>query len=122
MNASEYQKLAARTLIDAPQFEIGDNDTMILWNVIGLAGEAGEVCDLVKKGILHQHGLDVPKLAEELGDLSWYLAATCTKLGLDLGDVMAANIDKLRRRYPEGYSSEDSKKRVDVEEKGGEDE
>ena len=87
---------------------------MVIWNAIGLAGEAGEVCELVKKGIFHQHGLDREKLAKELGDCLWYIAALCTKTGLDMGEVMEENINKLKLRYPNGYSSDDSQKRVDV--------
>lgn len=114
MNASTYQQLASRTLIDRPGFEISDNDMMIIWNAVGLAGEAGEVAELVKKGIFHQHGLDVEKMEKEIGDCMWYIAALCTKLNLDLGEVMAANIEKLKVRYPEGYRSADSLARVDV--------
>ena len=53
MTAREYQLLAARTLIDAPDFQLTDEQVMIAWNVIGLAGEAGEVAETVKKGIFH---------------------------------------------------------------------
>jgi NTP pyrophosphatase (non-canonical NTP hydrolase) len=118
MNATDYQKQAARTLIDKPGFEIPDKDIMIIWNAIGLAGEAGEVCELAKKGIFHQHGIDRDKFAKEIGDCCWYIAALCTKLDLDMGEIMAANIEKLRVRYPAGYSSEDSQKRVDVNANG----
>lgn len=116
MNASEYQRRAARTLIDRPDFDISDRDIMLVWNAVGLAGEAGEVAEHIKKGVFHQHGVDTAKLAKEIGDVLWYAAALCTKAGLDMGDVMQANIDKLRLRYPDGYSSEDSKRRVDVQE------
>lgn len=115
MNASNYQQLAARTLIDRPDFDIADNDMMIIWNALGLAGEAGEVAETVKKGVLHQHGLDRDKMKKELGDVAWYLAALCTKLGLDLSEVLAANIEKLKVRYPEGYKPADSIARVDVD-------
>lgn len=117
MNATEYQKKAARTLIDGPDFDIPDNDIMIIWNAIGLAGEAGEVCELAKKGIFHQHGLDRQKLAKELGDCLWYIASLCTKLDIDIGQVMADNIEKLLIRYPNGYSAEDSQSRVDVKQR-----
>lgn len=116
MNPSEYQRMAARTLIDAPEFYFTDNDMMIIWNAVGLAGEAGEVSDLIKKGIFHQHGLDIEKLAEEIGDVLWYIAALCTKLDLDLGEVMENNIKKLLARYPDGYSSEDSINRENTNE------
>jgi NTP pyrophosphatase (non-canonical NTP hydrolase) len=114
MNANEYQVLAGRTLIDRPDFEPTDEDIMIAWNAIGLAGEAGEISELVKKGIFHQHGLDKRKMFKELGDVLWYVAALCTKLGFSMEDIMQANIDKLRERYPDGYSADASKARVDV--------
>lgn len=114
MNARDYQALAARTLIDGPDVPLTPEETMIVWNAIGVAGEAGEIADLIKKGIFHRHGLDVAKVGEEIGDLCWYLAALCTKLGLDLGVLMQANIDKLRRRYPDGWSSTASQARVDL--------
>ncbi len=115
MKANEYQQLARRTLIDRPDFDISDEDIMLVWNAIGLAGEAGEVAELVKKGVFHQHGVDRTKLEKELGDVLWYVAALCTKAGIDMGDVMQKNIDKLRMRYPEGFSSVASQKRVDVD-------
>jgi NTP pyrophosphatase (non-canonical NTP hydrolase) len=115
MNASEYQVAAARTLIKSLGFEVSDADVMLIGNALGLAGEAGEVANTVKKSILHQHGLDRDQLRDELGDCLWYLAALCTLLDLDLGEVMAANIKKLEIRYPHGFRAEDSIKRVDVE-------
>lgn len=114
MNATDYQQLAARTLIDRPGFDLDDTNMMILWNALGLAGEAGEVAEMVKKGILHQHGLDRDKMAKELGDCLWYIAALCTKLEIDMGDVMATNIEKLKVRYPDGFKPTDSVARVDV--------
>jgi NTP pyrophosphatase (non-canonical NTP hydrolase) len=114
MSPRKYQWLAARTLIDSPDSEISSHDIMLAWNAIGLAGEAGEVCEHIKKGVFHQHGVDRDKMKKELGDVLWYVAALCTKLGLDMGDVMAANIEKLRARYPDGYSAADSIARRDT--------
>ena len=48
------------------------------------------------------------KLKKELGDICWYIAETATALDLSLEDIMAANIEKLRKRYPEGFSSKAS--------------
>lgn len=110
---NKYQKQAARTLIDSPDFDLLNTELMIIWNAIGLAGETGEILDHIKKGIFHEHGLDRDHLKEELGDVMWYIAGLCTKLGLDLDEVLAFNIKKLERRYPNGYSSEDSKNRVE---------
>lgn len=118
MNANEYQKLAARTLIDGPDFEVSNEEFMLMWNVIGLTDEAGEVAGLIKKGVLHRHGLDVELVKKEIGDVLWYAAGICTTLGIDLADVMEANVEKLRKRYPHGFSSADSIARVDVRPEG----
>ncbi len=79
---------------------------MVAWNAIGLTGEAGEVADLVKKGIFHQQGIDRTKMKKELGDVLWYLSALCTEFGFTLEEVMQQNVDKLKARFPEGYSPE----------------
>lgn len=114
MDGIEYQALANRTLIQRPDFDISDRDIMLVWNAIGLAGEAGEVAEHIKKGVFHQHGVNTEQLAKELGDVLWYVAALCTKAGLNMSDIMEANIDKLMRRYPNGYTSADSIARVDA--------
>lgn len=114
MTANVYQKLASRTLIDAPEDAITSAETMLVWNALGLTGEAGEVADLIKKAIFHRHGLEDAtraKLKKELGDVCWYVAAVCSGLGFTLEDVMQGNIDKLQERYPEGFTSEASKNR-----------
>lgn len=113
-NISDYQELAARTLIDAPNFEIPDNHIMLAWNALGLAGEAGEVADTIKKAVFHQHGFDTAVIAKELGDVLWYVAALCTNLDINMAAVMNENIEKLKKRYPDGWNSADSVKRVDV--------
>lgn len=82
-------------------------------NALGVAGEAGEVADLVKKHVGHGHALDRDKLAKELGDVLWYVAALAHDIGIDLSTVAALNIEKLRRRYPDGFSTERSINRVD---------
>jgi len=115
MNANVYQELAARTLIDEPDSEYSPEQIMLVWNAIGLAGEAGEVAEHVKKGVFHQHGIDREKMIKELGDVMWYVAALCTKLDVELGDVMDRNIDKLLMRYPDGYNAQDSINRAEEE-------
>lgn len=103
MRAEDYQRAASRTRIDTPDFQITDQQVMIAWNALGLAGEAGEVADLVKKGIFHQRGVDKEQLKKELGDVLWYLTALCSDLGLSLAEVMDHNLKKLEARFPEGY-------------------
>jgi NTP pyrophosphatase (non-canonical NTP hydrolase) len=77
---------------------------------MGLAGEAGECLDLVKKSYAYDKPLDTDKLIEEAGDAFHYLNMLCLKLGEALGkpfgiqDLIDHNVTKLRKRYPNGYS------------------
>ena len=68
----------------------------------------------VKKGLLHRHGLDRDAVIKELGDVMWYVAALATLMDVSLSEIMGLNIEKLLQRYPDGYSTKDSVKRVDV--------
>lgn len=113
MHANNYQALAARTLIDSPDAEYTPEQIMLVWNALGLAGEAGEVADIIKKAVFHQHGLDRDERIKELGDVLWYIAALCSNLDVPLASVMERNIAKLNQRYPDGYSSAASKTRKD---------
>ncbi len=108
MTINEYQKLAMTT----QNKELSDRDILIN-GVMGLCGEAGEVIDIVKKHISHGHELNREKLIAELGDVAWYLAELATVLNVDLEDILKGNIEKLRKRYPEGFSKEKSINRVD---------
>lgn len=100
MNANEYQKLAMTTLNPAL-----DKKDVLINSVMGLCGEAGEAIDIVKKWLAHGHELDRGHLAKELGDIAWYLAEAATALDLSLDDILQANIDKLKKRYPEGFDT-----------------
>ena len=108
MTINEYQKLAMTTLNPT----LSEKDVLIN-GVMGLCGESGEAIDIVKKWLAQGHELDKEKLAKELGDICWYLAETATALGLSLEDIMAANLEKLRKRYPEGFDAEQSVNRKD---------
>ena len=98
MTINEYQKLALTTLNP----ELKDKDILIN-GVMGLCGESGEAIDLVKKHLAQGHELDKEKLAKELGDIAWYLAETTYAIGYPLEDILQMNIDKLKKRYPEGF-------------------
>ena len=103
MTINEYQKLAMTTLNP-----VLDKKDVLINAVMGLCGESGEAIDIVKKWLAQGHDLDREKLAKELGDIAWYLAETATALDLNLEDILKANIEKLRRRYPEGFDTERS--------------
>lgn len=103
MKLDEYQNLAQRTSND----ELSP-DEHLLNGILGLAGEVGECADLVKK-CFYQDGRDIrKKLKDELGDVFWYLVETATAMGWTLEDIARHNIEKLHKRYPDGFSSERS--------------
>lgn len=102
MNANEYQKAAMRT---APGIS---PDDLLMNGVLGLCGESGECADLVKKCFYQGHVLDRQHLAKELGDVAWYLAITARAIGYDLSTVLQMNVEKLKKRYPDGFTPENS--------------
>ena len=103
MTINEYQRLAMTTLNPAL-----DKKDVLINGVMGLCGESGEAIDIVKKWLAQGHELDRERLAKELGDIAWYLAETATALDLKLEDILEANIEKLKKRYPEGFDTERS--------------
>ena len=105
MTINEYQTEALRT---AAGMNHPNNDEILLNGVMGLCGESGECVDMVKKYRFQCHELDKAHLAKELGDVAWYLAEAATALGMPLEDILRANLEKLERRYPDGFSTERS--------------
>ena len=108
MTINEYQALAMTTLNP----ELSKKDVLIN-GVMGLCGESGEAIDIVKKHLHQGHELDKEKLAKELGDIAWYLAETAWALDIPLEEILQGNIDKLKKRFPEGFSTERSISRED---------
>ena len=106
MKVNEYQKLAMRTL--NPKL---DKKDVLINSVMGLCGESGEAIDIVKKWLAQGHELDKEHLAKELGDIAWYLAEAATALDLSMEEILKANIEKLERRYPEGFETRRSVER-----------
>ena len=107
MNINEYQELAMTTLNP----ELNKKDVLIN-SVMGLCGESGEAIDIVKKWLAHGHDLDREHLIKELGDIAWYLAEAATALDVPLEEVLQANIDKLKKRYPDGFETKRSLTRL----------
>lgn len=84
----------------------------LMLSALGIAGESGEVVDLVKKFVFHKKQVDVEHMKKELGDIMWYISLMCDELGLDLeDDVLQGNIDKLSARYPNGFNTYDANHR-----------
>ncbi len=107
MNVNDYQKLAMTTLNPAL-----NKKEVLINSVMGLCGESGEAIDIVKKWLAHGHELDREHLAKELGDIAWYLAEAATALDLTLEEILQANLEKLKKRYPEGFATECSQARL----------
>jgi NTP pyrophosphatase (non-canonical NTP hydrolase) len=103
MTFHEYQELVKRT---ARATE--DKEKDILYSLLGLGGEAGEVLDYYKKVGAHGHSFDQERLMKEMGDALWYISDLCTKFGFSFEDVAQLNIKKLQARYPNGFSAEQS--------------
>ena len=110
MTINEYQELAMRTV--NPKL---NKDEILINSVMGLCGESGEAIDIVKKWFAHGHELDREHLKKELGDIAWYLAEAATALDITLESVLEANVEKLKKRYPEGFETKRSIERVDAE-------
>ena len=106
MTINEYQKLAMTTLNP----KLSEKDILIN-GVMGLCGESGEAIDIVKKHLAQGHELDREHLIDELGDIAWYLAETAQVLGVTLEEVLERNINKLKKRYPEGFETQKSLER-----------
>lgn len=100
MNFNEYQKAAMRTLGG-----INDMQDQLNLGALGISGEAGEVTDYIKKVLFHGHELDRDKLAKELGDVLWYVALLSEAIGINMETIAETNVEKLRKRYPEGFSN-----------------
>lgn len=107
MTVNEYQRQAMATLNPAL-----DKKDVLINSVMGLCGEAGEAIDIVKKWLAQGHELDKERLARELGDVAWYLAEEAAALDMPLEQILQGNLDKLKARYPEGFSAERSRERV----------
>lgn len=106
MNLREYQEKSKRTL----NYDLTYNQ--ILTNMIfGIIGETGEVVDILKKYLYQGHHLDeghIAHIAEEIGDIMFYIVNLCNLLELDLEIIIEANYNKLLKRYPNGFSVERS--------------
>lgn len=103
MKINEYQEAAMKT----QNKELSKKDVLII-GAMGLCGESGEVIDLIKKHLAQGHELNKEKIIEELGDVAWYLAELAYALDVDLETILTKNIEKLKKRYPDGFDSNKS--------------
>ncbi|MFC1722969.1 nucleoside triphosphate pyrophosphohydrolase family protein [Nanoarchaeota archaeon] len=100
----EYQELCKKT---AKKFDSKEHE-IFTWG-LGIAGEAGDVASCIKK--THTHDNDQRAgIKENIGDTLWYAAMICNFYGWELEDIMKENRDKLRKRFPEGFTIQDAKR------------
>ncbi len=103
MTGNEYQALAIRTC----SIPYDCKTDRLRHAVYGLNAEAGEVAGILQKQY-QGHPMDREHMKKELGDCLWMIAEACDALGTDMESIMRMNIDKLKARYPEGFTVENS--------------
>lgn len=101
ITANDYQRACLRTATS-------DKSEWLENAIYGIIGEAGEIVDLVKKHKWQGHELDKEALILECGDCAWYLSLLMSAVDCTLGEMYEKNIEKLKRRYPEGFSKDRS--------------
>ena len=104
---NEYQVLAQRTMNLGLGFEETSRHALH-----GMAAEVGEIHGLFQK-FYQGHEMDAEHVKKEVGDLMWFIAEFCTVYGWDMGEIARMNIEKLKARYPEGFTAEKSLHRRD---------
>ena len=81
--------------------------------LFGISGECGEISSIFQK-MLQGHPYSEEQLRGQIGDLLWFVSELCFVIGIELDDVAKENVEKLKKRYPNGFSEKDSIARVDV--------
>ena len=107
MTNEEYRELALRTAPTIP-IALTQQQVLLLLAQCGLAGETGEVCEIIKKHVFHGHPWSEEtrlKLVKELGDVEWYANLLRSSIETTLEEIHEVNIVKLAARYPEGFFS-----------------
>lgn len=95
------------------QSSLGTKECDLIHMTLGIAGEAGELLDAVKKNTMYGKALDYDNLIEELGDLEFYMEGMRQILNISREAVLATNIAKLRKRYGKSYSDQAAIQRAD---------
>jgi len=102
MELEEYQRLVKTT----PKKFKDKTHEIAAWG-LGVVGEAGDVAGCIKKILFHDND-QREGVRENLGDVMWYVAMICNFYGWKLEDVLNENIEKLRKRYPQGFTEKDA--------------
>ena len=105
MDIKEYQEFCKTTAkrFETPEFEIAT------WG-LGIAGEAGDVASCIKKTFAHKNDVGIEGIKENIGDTLWYAAMICNFFKWDMQDILEANVNKLKARYPQGFTEKDAQR------------
>lgn len=98
----EYQEVCKKT---AKKFKTDEHE-ILTWG-LGIAGEAGDVASCIKKTFAHDND-QKQGIKENLGDTLWYAAMICNFFNWDLQKILNENLDKLKKRYPKGFTNKDA--------------
>lgn len=122
MTGNEYQSLAMRTNDGKSTERLGyhtdsklnevDDFGGVINGCLGLAGESGEVLDIIKKWVFHEKELDKDHLKKEIGDVMWYVAMLCESFDFNIDEILKINVCKLKSRYPDGFDTEKANHRI----------
>ena len=115
----EYEKFVDRRCKKGAEIVLSVAERHVMHMVLGLAGEVGELVDAIKKSLIYSKTMDVDNVIEELGDIEFYLAGLrnglrkCGHEVPSVENIVARNMAKLIRRYPDGYTNEAAQQRAD---------
>ena len=104
MNLKEFQEACRKT---AKKFETKEKE-ILTWG-LGIAGEAGDVASCIKKTFAHDND-QREGIKENLGDALWYAAMICNFFNWDFEEILKNNFEKLKKRYPQGFTIEDARR------------
>ena len=104
MTPSEYQELCKRTQASVTEASNrmafhGHTAIPLTQAGAGIVKEGGEILDHIEKWIYFGNPYDKEAISKEIGDVLWYVALACNTIGVNMEDVMEANVEKLRKRY-----------------------
>ena len=102
----EFCKLVAK--------RFDDKDKELLTWGLGIAGEAGDIAGCIKKTVSHNND-QRNGIRENIGDVMWYIATICNFFGWNLDDILEENVEKLKKRYPKGFFTEEDAKRKRID-------
>ena len=108
MTPDEYLKASARTEYTPFFINGSDEASRLMHAAMGMVTESGEFMDAFKKLTIYGKVIDKTNLVEEIGDIFWYCALACRTLGVSFEEVFDRNIQKLKIRYPEKFTSENA--------------